>query len=148
MWFALWLIALLVPPAFLVVSGVATVRALLATALGTWASATFATQMCFGRGRDPIMMLIWYFVLVLPCATAVPAGIVASRTVRPRARLIPTIGLAMVGFVIGMSLMLALGHVGAADLDDVITSAVFVGLPTSYAACGALYAVHLSARRT
>src|SRR5215470_2055732 len=103
MWYALWLVALLVPQAVLVATGVTTVRALLATLLSTWTSATFATQMFIGRGRDPIMMLIWYFVLVLPCATAVPAGIVASRTVRPRAQLIPTIGLGLVGFVIGMS---------------------------------------------
>jgi hypothetical protein len=145
----LYFLALIGPPIAISIANPSLIRALVVSTFASWAGATAATYWFLKRDDgDPITMLIWFFVLVLPAATTVPAAFVATRLVRPRGQLIPALGMALLGFMIALCVLLGLAYLGhIASDDDLVASAIVVAMPAIYAACGAAYAAHLSGRR-
>jgi hypothetical protein len=145
---ALFVIGLLGPPTAVAIAIPNLIRSLVVSTLASWTSATLATHWFLQRNGDPVATLVWFFLFVLPCAATLPAALVATRLARPRAQLIPAIGMALLGVVVALCVMVALSYIhGAASPDDLAVAALVTAMPAVYAACGAAYATHLSSRR-
>ena len=119
--------------------------ALVVAALATWAAVTVVMAV-LGPAPGRFMTAVIYYLAVLP-ALAVPlSAFVATRLVRPRARLAMPLLLSFAGWMVGLTFAY-LGHAPASTSTPLWLYAHILVVPAVYAACGAVVAIGLDAQR-